>query len=66
MREILLTAACLLGVSLTAAQRNPEMPFSNRDNRLVETYVFAAFVYFVICAIGTPFAKRISRVGRTA
>jgi glutamate/aspartate transport system permease protein len=39
---------------------------ANRDNRLVETYVFAALVYFIICAIGASFAKRLSRAGRAA
>jgi len=37
---------------------------ANRDNRLVETYVFATLVYFVICTIGASFAKKLSRAGR--
>jgi glutamate/aspartate transport system permease protein len=39
---------------------------ANRDNRMVETYLFAALVYFVVCAIGAASAKRLSRAGSAA
>lgn len=39
---------------------------ANRDNRLVETYVFAAVVYFFICAVGSFTAKRVAGRGFTA
>jgi glutamate/aspartate transport system permease protein len=39
---------------------------ANRDNRPVETYIFAALVYFVVCAIGASSAKMLSRAGRAA
>jgi glutamate/aspartate transport system permease protein len=34
---------------------------ANRDNRLVEIYLFAALVYFVICAIGARSAAALNR-----
>jgi glutamate/aspartate transport system permease protein len=39
---------------------------ANRDNRLIETYLFAALVYFIICAIGAASAKMLSAPGRAA
>jgi glutamate/aspartate transport system permease protein len=39
---------------------------ANRDNRLIETYLFAALVYFVMCAIGAASAKKLSRAGSAA
>lgn len=33
---------------------------ANRDNRLIEIYLFAALVYFVICATGAATAKALS------
>jgi glutamate/aspartate transport system permease protein len=39
---------------------------ANRDNRQIETYLFAALVYFVVCAIGVASAKRLSAPGRAA
>ncbi len=34
---------------------------ANRDNRLVEIYLFAALVYFVICSIGAWSASALNR-----
>ncbi|MSP79909.1 MAG: amino acid ABC transporter permease [Rhodospirillales bacterium] len=34
---------------------------SNRDNRPVELFVFAAIVYFIICLIGSNSARRLQR-----
>ena len=34
---------------------------ANRDNRLVEIYLFAALVYFVICSAGEWSAAALSR-----
>ena len=34
---------------------------ANRDNRLVELFIFAAVVYFVICLTGSLFARRLQR-----
>ena len=34
---------------------------ANRDNRLVEIYLFAAIVYFVICSMGVWAASALSR-----
>jgi glutamate/aspartate transport system permease protein len=34
---------------------------ANRDNRIVEIYLFAALVYFVICSTGACFASALSR-----
>lgn len=39
---------------------------ANRDNRLVETYIFAALIYFIICTIGALSAKKLSRSEGTA
>jgi glutamate/aspartate transport system permease protein len=39
---------------------------ANRDNRLIETYLFAALVYFVICSIGAAFASKLSPRWRSA
>jgi glutamate/aspartate transport system permease protein len=39
---------------------------ANRDNRLIETYLFAALVYFAICSLGAAFAKRLSAPGSAA
>jgi len=39
---------------------------ANRDNRLIETYLFAALVYFVICAIGAASAKKLGASRRAA
>ncbi len=34
---------------------------ANRDNRLVELFIFAAVVYFAICLIGSLLARRLQR-----
>jgi glutamate/aspartate transport system permease protein len=39
---------------------------ANRDNRMIETYLFAALVYFVICATGAATAKKFGTRGRAA
>ena len=39
---------------------------ANRDNRLIETYLFAALVYFIICAVGAASAKKLSAPRRAA
>jgi glutamate/aspartate transport system permease protein len=39
---------------------------ANRDNRLIETYLFAALVYFVICSIGAASASRLRARWRPA
>jgi glutamate/aspartate transport system permease protein len=39
---------------------------ANRDNRLIETYLFATLVYFVICAIVATTAKKLGARGRAA
>jgi glutamate/aspartate transport system permease protein len=39
---------------------------ANRDNRLIETYLFAALGYFVMCAIGAASAKKLNRAGSAA
>ena len=39
---------------------------ATRDNRMVEIYLFAAVVYFVICAIGSRMASILNRQRRHA
>ena len=34
---------------------------AQRDGRLVEMYLFAAFVYFIICFVGSQLVKRLQR-----
>ena len=34
---------------------------AQRDSRLIELYVFAAFVYFVICYVGSLYVKHLQQ-----